>query len=339
MNANRRFPRFALAACVALLGAADVFAVRRTEDPIALVPASAATVAVIRWNELRDSPLGAKVFAEMDTVSADGDGARFLHEAGLDPKRDVDTIFLAMSPGGSAPNEDALVFFEGRFDVDRLAKALVARGGVRKAASGSDYYILPESKDSGSAHSGSGSVAFVNRQLVVAGDEAAVVAVLARRESGGAGGLMSGQGLGKHLSRIDQHASAWALVDLTRFPSTQNREAHVEIHGESNDGPSRAIVGVMKSVTLVALQATVHGDAIDVSASGVSSDAENRSLIEDSLRGVLAAWRLAIQDKSPELVAVLRRFKIEDDGEAVSIRGTLPGSLLRSLAASQTASR
>jgi len=46
---------------------------------------------------------------------------------------------------------------------------------------------------------------------------------------------------------------------------------------------------------------------------------------------VLAMWRMAVQDKSPELVPVIRKFKVESDGDGVSIRGNLPGTFLRSL--------
>ncbi len=95
----------------------------------------------------------------------------------------------------------------------------------------------------------------------------------------------------------------------------------------------------MKSVSLLAVQAVVHGDSVDLSATGLSSDAENRGLIADSLRGMLAMWRLAVAEKSPELVSVIRRFQIEDDAESVSIRGTLPGSFLRTLSASHRAEK
>lgn len=328
MNAGRRISRIALATGLALSCAAHAFGTRRTEDPLALVPAGAATVGVIHWNELRSSPLGAQVFSQMDDVSTDGDAARFLREMGLTPREDIDTVVVAMTrSAGTGGSDDGLVIFEGRFDLARISGALVARGATRQAGASGEYYRLA---NEGGKHDG--AVALVNARLLIAGGETAVVEALARRESGGAGGLMSGQGLGKHLSRIDRDASAWALVDLTRFPSTQNREAHVDVHAESDEGPSRAIVGVMKSVSLLALQASVHGDAIDVSATGLTSDAENRQLLEDSLRGVLAMWRLAVQEKSPELVSVLRGFRIEKDGEGVSIRGTLPASFLKSLA-------
>jgi hypothetical protein len=66
---------------------ADARAVRRTEDPIALVPADAATVAVLHWNELKQTPLGERVLANLDHISADDDTARFFRETGLTPAR------------------------------------------------------------------------------------------------------------------------------------------------------------------------------------------------------------------------------------------------------------
>ena len=128
-------------------------------------------------------------------------------------------------------------------------------------------------------------------------------------------------------------------MPLTKFPATQNRKAHVNVHVDSDDGPSQAIVGVMKSVSLLALQAKVHGDAIDVSATGLTDDAENRGLLADSLRGVLAMWRMAVQEKSPELVSVIRQFRVETDSDGVSISGTLPGSFLKTLAAERRAKK
>jgi len=93
----------------------------------------------------------------------------------------------------------------------------------------------------------------------------------------------------------------------------------------------------MKSVTLLALQARVRGDEVDLEATGLTPDAEKRDLLEDSLRGVLAMWRMAVSEKSPELVSVIRKFQVEHDADSVSIRGSLPGSFLRSLAAQRQA--
>ena len=321
-----RFPalrasRFGILLLLAAATAAPALAVRRTEDPLALVPADAVTVGVIHWNALRSSPLSAKVFADLDHLSGDGDAARFLAETGLTPSEDIDTIVITMSPGeaGSKESESGLVLFEGRFDLSRIGKALTERGAKSLTSPGGAYYLLAEKGGE------PGAVSLVNKNLIVCGHEGSVTAALARRESGGAGGLTSGQGLGHHLSRVDEDASAWALIDLTRMPAMRRADGYGE--GE----PSQALMGAMKSVTLLALQATVHGDSVDVAATGLSNDAENRDLIADSLRGVLAMWRLAVSEKSPEMVPVIRRFQIDTDPDGVSIRGTLPGSFLREL--------
>jgi hypothetical protein len=336
MNGSRLVSRILAVVWLGSLVAADVLAVRRTEDPLALVPAGAATVGVIHWSELRTSPLGAKVFSEMDGISTDGDAARFLAEAQLNLREDVDTMIIAMAPPTADAPESGLVFFQGRFDVDRLSAAIVARGAAKKTAAGGSYYRLGERDGSSGYRAGDhGSVAFINRGLIVAGDEAAVVAVLARRESGGGGGLMEGEGLGRHLGRIQKDASAWALVDLKRLPAARN--AHAEAGAAA--GPAATLVGAMKNMSVVALQASMHGDDVELAATGVSSDSETRGLLEDSLRGILAMWRLAVQEKSPELVSVIRRFQVENDGQGVSIRGTLPASVLKSLMAERKAGK
>ncbi|HEY1249886.1 MAG TPA: hypothetical protein VGH97_01770 [Thermoanaerobaculia bacterium] len=321
MSSRRALSRPGLLLLLAILCAAPALAVRRTEDPLGLVPADAVTVGVVRWNALRSSPLAAKVFADFDHLSGDGDGARFLAETGLSPREDIDTFVIAMSAGPSGARESGLVLFEGRFDLARIGKALSARGAtLQTSAGGGAYYRLAEKGGE------PGAVSLVNKNLIVCGHEAAVIAALARRENGGEGGLTSGQGLGRHLSRVDEDASAWALLDLTRVPAASREGA-----GSGNGEPSQALLGAMKSVTLVAVQATVHGDSVDFAATGLSADAENRDLIADSLRGVLAMWRLAVSEKSPEMVPVIRRFQIDTDSDGVSIHGTLPGDFLRAL--------
>ena len=320
--------RTSFAAGLVLLAAADARAVRRTEDPLALVPADAATVASMRWSELRQTPIGDKVFRDFGRISGDDDAARFLEETGLTPREDIDTVIVAVTPAAKDSAESGLVLFEGRFDLVRIAGALVARGAALKAAPAGEYYLLREKGGE------PGAVALVNRGLIVCGHEASVVAALARRESGGEGGLTSGQGLGRHLSRIDRDASAWALVDVARFPASR-RDADPGEGGE----PSRALFSAMKSVSIVALEASVRSDGLAFAATGFSPDAETRELLEDALRGVMAMWRLAVNERAPELVSVIRRFQISRGAEGVSIRGTLPSGFLESLSEKRRASR
>jgi hypothetical protein len=319
----RRTSRFTLA--LALLAAAPAFAASRSGDLLSLVPADAATVAVVRLSDLRESPIAAKLFANADKMTVDGDAARFLEEAQLNPKKDVDTVVVASKPGAGAP---ALALFEGRFDTERLAGAAVLRGAVKKTTPAGDYYLLPEK------HSGENerpaAVAFVSSSLVIAGSEATVAQALADRQAGGTS-FASGSGLGRELKRVDRSSTVWALVDVNGYPSFARQRARAQASGESNGEPAVAMMGAMKSVSIVAVQATTRGDGLEISASGVARDAETRQLLEDSLRGLMAMWRLAVEDKSPELVSVIRKFSVSSEGDAVSIHGTLSGSALRAL--------
>lgn len=333
MRISRLLSRFFLAGTTLALCAAapPLSAASRSADALlSLVPADAASVAVVRLNDLRESPLSARLFAGADHMTVDGDAGRFLEEAQLNPKKDVDTVVIAGRPSAGDKGSPTLALFEGRFDPDRLARAAEGRGAVRRSTPAGDYYLLPEGHH-GHGEERPGAVAFASPNLVIAGTESAVARALADRRAGGSG-FASGAGLGRELRRVDRGASVWALVDVARYPSVANRSANMHVSGEINGEPAAAILGVMKSVSLVAFQAKASGEALELSATGVTADADTRQLLEDSLRGLMAMWRLAVQEKSPEMVTIIRRFSVSSDGEGVSVRGTLPAAFIRSIA-------
>jgi hypothetical protein len=308
-----------------------------TDDALALVPADAASVGVIHVADLRTSPLAARIFSDTDKLTVNGDAAAFLEEARLDPKRDVDTIVAAGSPKGTGGSAGwGLVLFEGRFDADALGAALASRGAVKKSTPAGDYYLLPDKSKSNSSNHEPGAIAFASSRLVIAGNEGSVVAALAQRSAGGTA-FRSGAGLGRHLSRIDSGASAWALVDVSRLPQREAAVRQAKEHGTGGDAAA-TLVASMKNVSLLTLQATAKGDALTLNATGVVSDDETAGLVEDALRGALAVWRLAVQEKSPEAVSVLRKFTVTRDKSTVSIAGTLPGATVRALAEKKHAS-
>lgn len=328
LRLRSRLPVVVLALAFAAAAVPLAASTRSADDLLSLVPADAASVAVVHLSDLRDSPLSAKLFSGADHMTTNGDAARFLEEAQLNPKKDVDTVVVAGRPSAGSGGTPVLALVEGRFDPDRLAAAALSRGAVRRSTPAGDYYLLPDKHE----HDRPAAVAFVSPSLVIAGTESAVAQALADRRAGGTA-FASGAGLGRELKRVDRGSSVWVLVDVSRYPSVARRSARVHADAEGDTEPAMALMGAMKSVSLVAVQAKANGDSLELSATGLASDADTRQLLEDSLRGVLAMWRLAVQDKSPELVSVLRKFSVSSDSEAVSIHGTLPGSFLRSVAA------
>src|SRR5206468_4446395 len=94
--------RLQLAAVLSLAFASVAFA---KGDAISLIPNDAVTVGVVRLADLRNSPLSSTLFQETDKVSVDGDAARFLHDAGLQPSKDVDVLVISTSPKTNVGNE------------------------------------------------------------------------------------------------------------------------------------------------------------------------------------------------------------------------------------------
>ena len=312
----------ALAALVALPALAKT-------DALSLIPNDAVSVGVVRVADLRTSPLSSTLFEQTDKMSTNGEADRFLSEAGLDPAKDVDVVVVSMSPRTNLGSEaEVLVAADGRFNVERLTKALVARGAVQKGA----YYLLPEKDD----HDGKqAAVAFPDNRLVLAGSESAVTEALANRANGGTAFLAS-SGLGRETSRIDTKASAWAIIDVTRATRITGTP---RVPSNNSSPQAQALSAAVKNVSTVAVWATDTGDALKLAAFGIARDDETLGLLEDTLRGALAAMRLAVQDKAPDMVSVLRKFTVTRSNDAVSISGTVPASEIRKLTAKQRAAK
>jgi hypothetical protein len=288
-------------------------------DALSLVPSDAVTVGVVKINELRGSPLAAMVLEHTDRVSSDGEAAEFLAEAGLDPARDVDLLMVATSPKTRFGREaEVLVVANGRFNVERIANALVGRGAQRKDS----YLTFSKEKDH------TGAIAFPDSSTAIMGSEAAVIEALATRANGGSG-WSAASALGHDAARIDSNASAWAIVDVTRA----SRFAGGARVPRRNDQAGEALHAAIRNVSTVALWATDTGDALKLGAFGLTSDGETLQLLEDTLRGALSAMRLAVKEKSPDLVSVLRRFTVEQTKDSVRITGTIPAESLRQIMA------
>ncbi len=294
---------------------------------MSLVPRDAVSVGVVHLAEMRTSPLSSMLFKQTDSVSAHGDAERFLNDAGLQPAKDIDLLVVAVTPVSALGSESkTLVAAEGRFDAGRLRKALTSRGAIEKKSGNGSYLLLPEG-DKDDKDGNRGAVAFADSHLAIAGDEASVVQALEDRANGGTSFATAGA-LAHELRRIDAHATAWALVDLTRAQRLANAP-----HIGSRSASAQQISTALNHVSTVALWAIDGGDELRVGGFGVANDTETLQLLEDTLRGGLAAMRLAVQDKSPDLVSVLRRFDVKRTDDSVTISGSVPAESLKKLSA------
>ena len=318
--------RFFRTLAVLTAAAALALPAMANDDALSLVPANAVTVGRVYLAEMRASPLSSVLFEHIDRMSTDGEAEKFLLEAGLQPFQDVDALVVATSPRttfGSEP--DILVIAEGRFQPERLAAALIARGAVKKE----NYMIFPQEPGSDEE---TGAVAFLSPSLAIAGNERSVVSALAARANGGTGFASRGS-LAVALGLIEPGATAWALVDVPRAARMANTGTIDTGSGQAG----AALQAGLKSVSTVAMWAKDSGDRLQLGATGLSHDAETLRLLEDALRGALAAMRLAAGEEVPEMVPVLRRFDVDRKSDSITVHGSIPAATIRELMARQLA--
>lgn len=299
------------------------------DDALNLVPANAVTVGMVKLADMRTSPLSSMLFQHMDKMSSDGEAEKFLLETGLSPTKDVDVLIVATSPRTSLGSEaDVLVIAEGRFQPEKVTNALLSRGAVKK----NGYVLFTPKHDDGDHDNENGAVAFLSPSLAIAGNERSVIAALEARKTGGTG-FRSRGALGLDLGRVDSSATAWALVDVTRAARlTKGGTIHTG-KGQSGDALQTAI----KTLSTVAVWAKDTGDTLELGATGLSGDTETLQLLEDTVRGALSALRLAVKDKAPEMVSVLRRFDVSRKSDSITVEGSIPAATLRDLMAKKTA--
>ncbi|MGA7614972.1 MAG: hypothetical protein WBX15_07305 [Thermoanaerobaculia bacterium] len=317
----------AVAAVLSLSGAGASTASAAVSDPLALVPADAATVGMVRIGELKKSPLFSRLFSETNHMTVDGDAALFLSDAGIDIDRDVKLIVFAARPGNlvSEDASDGLVIVQGKFDSTRFGSAMANRGAlVQKNENGVYYLVRNEHGADAEIGDHPGAVALLSGRFAVIGSESAVTAAMQAFTSGGTSFSTRGI-LGAELPRIDRAASAWVLIDLARASRMGGPSHAMRSRGDGN------LQSSLKNVSSFALWTATDSDDLRFGASARTRDSETSQLLEDTVRGMLSAWRLAAQEKSPELVAAIRGFEVQSRGDSVSLQGTIPGNVVRNL--------
>lgn len=319
----------ALAVLALVLCAAAVPALA-ADTALSLVPPNAVTVGVVKFADMRTSPLSSVLFQHTDNFGGNGEAAKFLADAGLDPAKDIDLVVVATIPRTNLGTEaDGLVIAEGRFNAAKLGAALATRGAVKKQ----NYFVMPEGEHK-HGREGEGAVAFPSDRLVLMGTETAVVAALAARSNGGTG-FPGTSALGELAGRIPANATAWALVDVTRA----SRLTRTPSMPKGNGNAGETLHAAIRNVSHVGLMATDTGDALQLSGFGMSNDAETLQLLEDTIRGALSAMRLAVKDKQPELVSVLRGFDVARSQDSITVSGAIPAKNIREMLAKKKAAK
>jgi hypothetical protein len=139
-----------LAAVVVVLGATAFFGYRKWDarngsaraEALALMPADASAILFADFDELRQAPFVARLYAWAPKPQADADYAQFVKETGFDFERDLKRITIAAVKRG----QDSTLFLilDGIFDRQKIS-AYASKAGSAAITGGREIFSVPVS--------------------------------------------------------------------------------------------------------------------------------------------------------------------------------------------------
>lgn len=277
------------------------------------VPANARAVVAVDVEALRDHPLTQRWLLDHqeEWSRVDDASSRFLHDAGIDPARDVDTMVLALT---SDAEDGVLALFAGRFDPTTLGIALAAHGAEQVGVGSVTAYRL-----GGATKAGGDVLVRPTPDLVMVGSRAALIAAY-----GSTAGSCHLVAAATTAGELDPRAPFWMVAAIPP-PAARDTGA-----GAAPTNPMAALMRAGSTLRRVAVSARLNDD-LELTAFATATDVDKAATFGDAVKGALAAMRLAVADREPDLVPVLRAAQITVTDRTVTVRASLPLPLLQRL--------
>jgi hypothetical protein len=299
-----------VSACESGLNAPGVAATAQSTEALSLLPTDSQVLGMMDLRSARESDAiqTATGGAGLGMVSPNGSSEfdDFVRRTGFNPGEDMDRVYIAASEG----REMVAFVGYGRFDRDRIARFVADQDDAeveQTEIDGLPVYLA--TKEDGPR----AGFALVNDEMILAGDEASLRAMIARLGGAASSPSADVQAL---LDRVQYPEGAWFIA----------RDLDME-DGASDDDPMGA-AATMADDMVVSMDFRRDGVAFDAFVSprsGASADELVRVV-----KGGVAAARLSMKDE-PTAVDVLDRVKVSEQNGGVDVEAFLPSAFLASV--------
>ena len=295
-------------ACESGLDAPGVTATVQSSEAFALLPADARMIGMMDLRAARESDAirTATGGAGLGMVSPDGsdDFDAFVRMTGFNPGEDLDRVYIAARESDKAA---AFVGY-GRFDRDRIARFVADQDDAELEATEIDGITVYLS----TGPSERGGFAFVNDEMILAGDEASLRTMLSRVGSADAQPPADIQAL---LDRVQYPDGAWFIA------------RDLDVDGAPGDDPMGA-AATMADDMVVSMD--FRRDGVAFGAFITPRSGASASDLADVLKGGVAAARAGLKDE-PGAVDMLDDVDVKARDGGVGVDAFVPSSFLASL--------
>lgn len=275
---------------------------------LALVPQDATVIAGARVDEVKDSPFGQFVLANMQMEGEEF--RKFVDETGFDPRRDLREIVMATLAGASGNEGDrTIIIGKGVFNTVRILAAARRAGGEVTNYQGVEIV----------SHTGqrnSGAVAFLDSGLAVIGDSAMVKQAIDRR---GKGASISATTQSKVIALSGQN-QIW-------FYSAVSPASLFSGHMADPNMGAAVKGGLMESVTQAEGGLKFDAKGVQVSGEATARSDKDAAALADVFR--FLAGIVATREGNGQ--NLLESLKVTSEGNVMKMSLALPETLLEQL--------
>ncbi len=301
----------------------------RAAEPDPLLPASSDSVAYVNFKQLLGSEVMKKFALEQIKQALAGqDAKKLLDELGLDPLKDIETLWAGSS--GKGPDDmKALVIVHGKFDAKKLltaAEAATKKDGdkfsIVKDESGTLFKYQPEM-----GNPVYGTV--VNEKTVIAGTDKKVIAEAVKQSEAKKKALISA-GLTALIKKMDEKASLFLVsvvkgkLDNVKIP----QQLPVDLSGFEKALPKTDNLSLVVKVTADVNLELTFGMKDDDAASDMGA-AMTKAL--DGIKG-LVPLLVAAEPKAKPLDNVVKTLKSSVKEKNVVVTAKVTGDTIGKLA-------
>lgn len=225
----------------------------------------------------------------------------FVEATGVDPRKDVQEIYVALNPGKGDDEERFLAVLIGRYDPEKVIR-FIEGNDQHQIASREDYNGIALFSD---AHGNGPSIAFVDNRQAVVGSSDWVKSWLDQNKSG-KGGNTANRDL---AADVKYKNGAWMVLNAGEMVD--------EFMNGMGRSPEMRRFGALEAIEKVNLSFSFT-DRILMDGSGRFSDAANAELFHDAIKGLLAAAKLTVSSDR-DAVDVINKINITTDKNQVRI--------------------
>lgn len=284
------------------------------KERLQILPGGTGGVGYVNINKMLNSE-----FLEIQSIPnwkdklEDDEYQEFLERTGLDIQKDVDEIYMVVSPSDGNNKPSFLAAAYGKYDEDKIIEFVREKSRTKKLIDSEyrDYKIYRAKHDKM-------ALCFADENVLLAGNEKLLKEWLDNFTDKKHNDVWL-----KKVEKVKYKSGSWFVINAREFVD----EMISQIDSKRRTKQLRPL----RKIRDIAVSAEFNSE-LRFDAMGSFSDAENAELFYNAVKGLLSGAKLTLSDDR-EAVDIINNMEVERDGDKVHVSFSISKDEVEKLAA------